>query len=357
MLGNKKLLCNDIIILTMNGCSGKMSINQPTNYQDTLALELADKNIRPLEVVRYSPSVHKDLWDTCVDTAKNHNILFYRNFMDYHADRFTDHSFVCLRGGKTLGVFPANSKDDTLYSHQGLTFGGFICPYTTYAADVLLFYVTLIEQLKTEGIKKIICKPLPYPFFTAPAEEERYALFRLGALLQERHISSVICFSAKFEFTHLRKRGALKAAKAGIEIQKEECFDEFVDLLNISLKRHNTSAKHTADELRLLHGRFPTLIELWTARKNGELLSGVLLFISKSAVHTQYIAVNTEGVELGALDLLLQQIIDAFSRTHGYLSFGISTENYGQSLNYGLIHQKEGFGARGVVHDIYYLDL
>ena len=36
-----------------------------------------------------------------------------------------------------------------------------------------------------------------------------------------------------------------------------------------------------------------------------------------------------------------------------YFSFGISTEQAGQYLNEGLIAQKEGFGARTVVHDFY----
>lgn len=38
-----------------------------------------------------------------------------------------------------------------------------------------------------------------------------------------------------------------------------------------------------------------------------------------------------------------------------YLDFGISNENDGRYLNLGLIEQKEGFGARTVVHDFYRL--
>ena len=40
-----------------------------------------------------------------------------------------------------------------------------------------------------------------------------------------------------------------------------------------------------------------------------------------------------------------------------YFDFGISTEENGRVLNSGLIDQKEGFGARGVVHDHYELDI
>ena len=39
-----------------------------------------------------------------------------------------------------------------------------------------------------------------------------------------------------------------------------------------------------------------------------------------------------------------------------YFDFGISNEQGGRKLNRGLIDQKEGFGARAVVHDHYAID-
>lgn len=40
-----------------------------------------------------------------------------------------------------------------------------------------------------------------------------------------------------------------------------------------------------------------------------------------------------------------------------YFDFGISNENNGRFLNRGLIAQKEGFGARTIVHDFYELSI
>ncbi len=48
-------------------------------------------------------------------------------------------------------------------------------------------------------------------------------------------------------------------------------------------------------------------------------------------------------------------MIDKYATTKQYFDFGISTENNGLFLNEGLIAQKEGFGARTIVHSFYEL--
>jgi hypothetical protein len=86
-------------------------------------------------------------------------------------------------------------------------------------------------------------------------------------------------------------------------------------------------------------------------------LGGTILYITEQVVHTQYIGINDEGKEIGALDLLTDYLINTFATSHNYFSFGISTEQGGQYLNSGLIQKKESFGGMGVVHDFYSIDL
>ena len=67
---------------------------------------------------------------------------------------------------------------------------------------------------------------------------------------------------------------------------------------------------------------------------------------------------NSEvGREIGALDLLLDYLIKNIYKDKKYFDFGISNEDAGRYLNTGLIAQKEGFGARAVVHDFYELEI
>jgi len=80
-------------------------------------------------VERYTPARKTD-WDAFVRTAKNATFLFHRDYMDYHGDRFVDHSLLIFHGKTLMGLLPANlATDSTLVSHAGLTYGGLMVPY------------------------------------------------------------------------------------------------------------------------------------------------------------------------------------------------------------------------------------
>lgn len=55
--------------------------------------------------------------------------------------------------------------------------------------------------------------------------------------------------------------------------------------------------------------------------------------------------------------MIFLYLINEYYQSKKYFDFGISTENKGIYLNKGLISFKEGFGARGVVHDFYEVDI
>lgn len=54
---------------------------------------------------------------------------------------------------------------------------------------------------------------------------------------------------------------------------------------------------------------------------------------------------------------LLSKLLNEVYVDRQYFDFGISNEEEGRYLNEGLVAQKEGFGARAVVHDFYRLKL
>ncbi|MBQ2299165.1 MAG: GNAT family N-acetyltransferase, partial [Bacteroidaceae bacterium] len=92
-------------------------------------------------------------------------------------------------------------------------------------------------------------------------------------------------------------------------------------------------------------------IELWTARNlEGSMIAGILLYITKNVIHSQYISATDEGKANGAIDAIIQELL---KKDSPYFDFGISTEQNGNYLNSKLIFQKEGFGGRGICYDIY----
>jgi hypothetical protein len=296
-------------------------------------------------------------WDGIVDRARNGTFLHLRSYLGYHAHRFDEHSVIVERGGKPVAVFPCNRNENCIISHGGLTYGGLIYGSELCAVDVLTILEILSTHFKGLGCQKLVYKAIPHIFHRYPAEEDLYALFRLGAHLARRDISSVVQVENRIRFSELRRRKVKRAAKQGVELREGGFFEDFHSLLSQALAKFGASPVHSVTEMQLLRSRFPERIRLFGAFEKGALLAGTLVYDFGHVAHTQYLASSQDGREVGALDYVLSHLLDEVFVQHRYFSFGISTEQAGRYLNEGLIFQKEGFGGRGVAHDFYELEL
>lgn len=308
------------------------------------------------KLVVYSSSL-KGIWDQIVKKSKNGNFLFYRDYMDYHKDRFDEQSLVIYENEKAQAVFPCNRSDDTIISHSGLTYAGLIYDRDMHSIDVLNIFKLLLDYYSKLGAKKILYKAIPSVFNNYPAEEDLYALFRFGAYLYRRDLSSVIKLDDRILFSDSRKCTIRKAIKLNVEVMEWEGIKEFHNLLSEVLSKFGASPVHSSDELSILMDRFPGNIRLFGAFLDKRLLAGTVVYDFGHIVHTQYMASSNEGRKNGALDFLLSYLIEDIFKKKSYFSFGVSTEDEGNYLNKGLIFQKEGFGGRGISHDFYKIDL
>ena len=311
-----------------------------------------------MEIRRYRRE-DKELWNSFVSKARNATFLFDRNYMDYHADRFDDNSFMFYHKGKLKAVVPANVAGDTLYSHQGLTYGGLLLDKKATVEDVLECFDSLNSWLRENGISKVVYKALPWIYQQYPSQEDLYALtWKCKAQLISRDIASSIVIDNKLKFAESRKSGIRKALSLNIEVGESNDVDGFWHVLEDNLgNRYNAKPVHTASEMKLLMSRFPNNIKLYVAKMNGEIVGGTLIYVTPQVVHTQYISASVEGKKHGALDLLFDYIINKVYANFRYFDFGKSTEQGGAYLNEPLIFQKEGFGGRGVCYDGYQWEL
>lgn len=311
-----------------------------------------------MEIRRYRRE-DKELWNSFVSKARNATFLFDRNYMDYHADRFDDNSFMFYHKGKLKAVLPANVAGDTLYSHQGLTYGGLLLDKKATVEDVLECFDSLNSWLRKNGISKVVYKALPWIYQQYPSQEDLYALtWKCKAQLISRDIASTIVVDNKLKFAESRKSGIRKALSLNIEVGESNDVDGFWHVLEDNLgNRYNAKPVHTASEMKLLMSRFPNNIKLYVAKMNGEIVGGTLIYVTPQVVHTQYISASVEGKKHGALDLLFDYIINNVYANCRYFDFGKSTEQGGAYLNEPLIFQKEGFGGRGVCYDWYQWEL
>ena len=307
-----------------------------------------------VDVISYSPR-YKGLWDNFVTASKNGVFLFYRDYMEYHSDRFKDHSLIFLRNGKVIGLLPGNIKNGAaLCTHEGLTFGGVISGYDTKTSVMLGIFDALIKHCQEHAIKEIVYKAIPYIYHSVPANEDLYALFRHNAKLMARNASSCIYLPEAPKFSDSRKDNIRKAKKNHLIVKESEDFATFMQIVEGTLaERHGVKPVHSVDEIRLLASMFPDNIKLFASYKDGRMLAGTLIYESGNVAHVQYAANSKEGWNMGAQDIIEDYLINEYYKGKRYYDFGISTEKLGQVLNLGLIARKEGFGASTVNYDIY----
>ena len=309
-----------------------------------------------IEIIRYTPDRVAE-WDSFVGRSKNATFLFRRGYMDYHADRFADHSLMLYEKGRLSALLPANDDGQgTLWSHRGLSYGGLLMDGHTRAAQVCEMMTAMNDYLRCRGFQRVVYKHIPWHYAQQPSEEDLFALTSVcRAQLLTRDVASVVVLPRRLSFTTLRKRGVKKGQRAGLSVRQLSDFSDFWRLLEHHLRqKFNAQPVHTLSEIMLLKSRFPDDIQLMGVCRDDELLGGTVLYDCGQTVKTQYIVASEEGRRQGALDFLFDRLLDHYA-AEGRIFFDFGTSNMvaDDSLNASLIFQKEGFGARAVCYDTY----
>lgn len=353
-----------------------------------------------IEIKRYTPQDAAE-WNEFVEDSRQGTFLFDRNYMDYHQDRFHDHSLMIYHKNHLIAILPANEQflspqpqESTiaakeakiLVSHQGLTYGGLLTSWKVTAEVACDIFESLQSYLIANGFQRLIYKAIPWIYHKIPSEEDLYALIHLGkAKLCAREISTTIPLSMlspqhapcpsvqvrtfdvlskhSIHFSEQRRRGIKKGILHHLSIEKcdAEQVGAFWSILRDNLQeRYGIHPVHSQEELQLLMRRFPDNILCYVVRDKENVtegkenvIGGTVIYVTPQVIHTQYIAASAKGKEEGALDYLFDYLINKKEWDAAYLDFGKSTEDEGRYLNRNLIHQKEGFGGRGVVYDTY----
>ncbi len=325
-----------------------------------------------MTVIPYSVN-RRELWDDFVDNSKNGTFLLKRGFMDLQADRYFDCSVMVFEGvdmndenreaeltaQNLVALMPANwdEKEQTVHSHQGLTYGGLILRQTAtqlevmeIIRDIALFYISYLQA------RRLVYKPIPYIYSSLPSAEDLYALFRAHARLTQRRLSTAVPIRNPLRMRTTQMQQARKAIDYGFYIDRMpegdwQSLDEYWQLLTDELARNGHSLSHTLDEIKLLIERFPRQIRLYLVRHSQHIVAGVIVFETRQVAHIQYVAATDEGRQYGALDLIFRHLINERYRQMEYVDFGISNDDS------ALILQKENYGGRTLCYDTYEVHL
>ncbi|WP_429115857.1 GNAT family N-acetyltransferase [Aeromonas veronii] len=307
-----------------------------------------------MKIKKYNDS-DRIIWDEFVSLAKNKHFFFFREFMEYHSDRFQDNSLMFFDDNqKLLAILPANRIGGQLYSHQGLTFGGVIIKSSAKQKEVNEVFAAIPDYLKKNGFSSLIYKKIPYIYHSFPCDEDLYSLFRLNSNVVRRDVSSTIKMNCQIKYSKGRKWIVKKSNACGVVYKESDDVSAFwSNLTDVLMSVHGAKPVHSCDEISALKKAFPENIKIFSASLDGEQVAGAVIFITDTVAHTQYLYNTVAGRDVGALDGLVDYLVKKVFVDKEYFDFGISNEQQGRYLNEGLISQKEGFGARAVVHDFY----
>ena len=301
-----------------------------------------------MNIHRYTSS-DKPIWDAFVRASKNGTFLFERDYMDYHRDRFFDHSLMFLDDkGRLVALLPANEVEIDgirhIYSHQGLTYGGFVLSTKNTVEQVMELFDETVSYLEAEGFETFHYKQMPTIYHQCPSQEDEYALWRHGATLEGCNISCTVPLAGTPQqppFERRRRRGVVRAEEAGYQIVENASLEVFWPIMVNNLQeRYDASPVHSLAAM-------------------GEAQAGAVVFLTNPmTIHVQYGHATSQGKADGALDFLYTRLMERY-RNLGfqYFDFGTSNEQGGRVLNASLIAQKEGFGGRGIAYKTFVIQL
>jgi hypothetical protein len=300
----------------------------------------------------------KQEWDAFVRESRAPHFLFLRDYMEYHSDRFEDASLLVYDGNRLAALLPASREAETVRSHGGLTFGGFVTGDRMTVHGMIATFDATIARLQEGGAERLVYAPVPHIYHRVPAEEDLYVLFRLGARLIRRDLSSTISGGHRLPPSKGRRSSTKRAAGEGLSVEPSDDFVAFMELdATMLAERYGVAPTHSGEELTRLALRFPRSIRLFVANDGATRLAGIVVYETERVVHAQYIASSDEGRSRGAVDAIVAHLLEEEYAAKPYFDFGISTERDGAYLNPGLVRNKESYGARGVAYDRYELAL
>lgn len=310
-----------------------------------------------IEVVPYTDELRAS-WDSFVPKCKNATFLHLRSYMDYHKDRFSDCSTMIYQDGRLVGLVPANLKsDNTVVSHEGLTYGGLLVASDEYSDNTVMYLAEILKFYEECGSVRLFFRQIPSFYTDIPCGDIDYALCLADAHLYRVDINSVIdlSLSSRPPLQRRRKTGVKLAEKNNIRVVEAPEFDGFWNEILIPnlQSRHSAAPVHNLSEMKRLRDDNPGRIRQFNALSNDRIMAGCTVFDFDRVVRIQYFSGCDEGRANGSLDYLIYKLMTEYFPDRHYMDFGNSNADGFRRINHGLLGWKEGFGARSFVQRFY----
>ncbi len=279
-----------------------------------------------------------------------------REFMEYHKDRFVDHSLLFFKDDKLAAVLPAHVDINVLYSHKGLTYAGIIALAKTENLPAILR--SLQQYAMDHHINRVELKLPPEGFHKELSFYEKTTLQQQYAVSKEL-TDLVINFDEPWKPSSKKTAGYRNGSFDALTISESKDVAPFwIQLVQPQLKqRHNTKPVHTLQEIQLLQQRFPEQILQYYMHRQQVLVAGMMVFDFKNVIKVQYAFANELGFKSKAMEYAYLSIIQkALNQGKQLVDLGV-VNNPDGTINKGLQRFKLELGATIVPMRSYGLNL
>jgi len=274
--------------------------------------------------------------------------LFYRDYMDYHSDRFNDFSILIYKNKSLVGLIPANIFENSVYSHQGLSYGGLLLETnfkTTFLEEMMR---SVMEFYKDNGVNGFQLKAYPSSYPQCHVIPY-FSIFKNSkAKIITTHKSLAIDYSKGFKFHKTKLKHQRKGLERGLEVRLDNDFKAFWDKVLTPMLKDRFQAKpvHSLEEIELLHSFFPDKILQFNVYLKDKILGGITIYNKGAIVKSQYSGTTLEGQHNYAIDVLFMNLIEHYKNC-GTQFFCMGTVTTNDSLGYspGLLKQKQELGC------------
>lgn len=318
---------------------------------------------------------YEQLWDDFVlNKSINGTFLQSRNFLNYHPkDRFEDCSLLIFNQKNNLAaVVPAckDPKDSAcFFSHKGSTYGGIIIDKKHYSGDMLLEMIENLEDyLRSEQFHSIYLKITPDILCSEMPALLEYLLyykkyqqyFELNTYIDlENYDENIVSNFNQGKRTHIAN--CLKTGLTSQPIVLPEEIQKLHTIISTNLKKYNVQPVHSFKELmELKEIHIPDNISFFGGYIKDELIAGAVIFYfpRTKTIHTQYLCSKEEFSKLSPMSFMYySMILEAKRINYKKISWGVSTEDFGHTLNQGLLKNKESYGSTYSVNKTFYKEL
>ncbi|WP_438969290.1 hypothetical protein [Nonlabens sp.] len=294
-----------------------------------------------ITIKKYQPE-NATHWNAFLKKSINGTFLFDRSFMDYHSDRFDDHSLMIYEEDQLIGIVPAHTKENCFYSHRGLTYGIPVVLENKTRAVI----VAVLEYLDNSAFAKAEFNLTPQHY-----HKDNYILssklvengFKIGRILHNMSVD----LKANLNISSKKSIGYRNGKFENLKIERGADFKSFWELVLVpSLRaRHNSMPVHSLEEIELLASRFPNHIIQHNVYSDQELLAGITFFIKGKVIKSQYAASSPAGMKTDAVGYIYIEAMKEYKHI-GYHVMDLGPVNTSDgSINEGLYRFKKQLGS------------